>query len=319
MKKVLILLGLCLAFQVHADDETGALSDAEIKAYYTRLTASNDATEQSLGMLFLADPADPSVLAEAGRRWALSEPGPEAVKLTAAIACAWKSGTQQRELCYTHQLLQRWQQLESRNALVWALAAVRADEQGDQIAFQRSEARLLESERFDTAYVAALSALKSSMSNDPAMSAQTPGERAIVAFGSAAAIALPSYADIHRLCPRGEQPIRLDRSMLCRHLAKLMIENSFEMVSALVGNNIARAYAADEQERAAFAEAEARDKALHERFSAHPTITFRANDARLPEAYGPYLQLVIEHGEREAMIRWLASQEPSSEGGEGAQ
>jgi len=83
-----------------------------LKAYFDRLRGSRDATEQGIAMLYEVKGFDPAALAEAGRRWALSDPDEQSVKLLAALTYQFDKGTPRRALCDEHQQLQRWQRVE---------------------------------------------------------------------------------------------------------------------------------------------------------------------------------------------------------------
>ena len=78
------------------------------------------------------------------------------------------------------------------------------------------------------------------------------------------------------------------------------------MVVAQIGYLIAMAYAESDESRRQLAHERAQLRALQDAFAADERLRFEEDDI-FPDYADDYLQLIVEHGERQAMIDWLAS------------
>ena len=78
---------------------------------------------------------------------------------------------------------------------------------------------------------------------------------------------------------------------------------------AQIGYSIAMAYAESDESRRQLAQERAQLRALQDAFVADERLRVESDDI-FPDCADDYLQLIVEHGERQAMIDWLASAPP---------
>lgn len=292
-------------------EQYGQRAEFQFQGFWQRVQQSRHERDRTLSLLHTLDGADSSAVQEIGREWSISEPGEDSIRLAAIWTCPREADTPQRAFCDQQQLLQRWQRVDSDNALLWALLAARADASGDLIAFENAGKALMECEQFNDGYTDSLRLLRERMAADHVYAKQPRGDRAMMAVGVALAIPQSYFVDLQRMCPRGRQgPVRADRGELCRHASELMIDSG-GMLTAMLGNMVGQAYALDDKQRSLLVEQEAHSRALMAEFTADKRLHAAPSNDGVPNEVDDYLQLVIEHGEREAMIRWLASAEPA--------
>ncbi len=292
-------------------EQYGQRAEADFMGFMERAERSRHERDRTLSLLRTLDGAESTALHEIGRRWSISDPSEDSIRLAAIWTCPRETGSAQRLFCDQQQLLRRWQRVDSDNALLWTLLAARADASGDLAGYQSASKSLLRSDHFNTGYTDALRLLRERMAADHLYAKRPRGDRAMMAVGIALAIQQSFYLDLRELCPTGGPagPVRTDRMDLCRHTSELMIDSG-GILPAMLGNMVGQAYALDESERALLVEQEAHTRALMAAFRADKRLQAAPTNDGLPNDVDDYLQLVIEHGEREAMIRWLASAEP---------
>lgn len=290
----------------------GQRSEAHFRAYSERVSQSRHEADRTLSLLAELAGAGPAAADELGRQWAISGPSERSLRLTAIWTCAAPADTPQRRFCDQLQLLQRWQRFDSKNAMLWAMLAARADEESDVAAFDSASRSMLSSNHFNSGYTDSLRLIRERMAADSIYAQQPRGDRAMYALGLALAVPL-SYGNLPQLCPYGRNPIRFDRMDFCRHLSAQMTESEDSLLSGVLGNAVAKAYALDDEERARLAEREAVDRSLMTAFHADQRLLAPPGNDGLADDYDDYLQLLITHGAREAMIRWLASAAPDGD------
>jgi len=285
----------------HSSEPQYERQKAAIDAYFQRLANSIDPTERALHLLHIAPHTEPREFAELGRQWELSNPSPQAIHILASTACSWV-----RMAACSDALFARWSQQDPDNAYIWAIAANRAERMGRNEQAERRIARTMASTRFDAGFWTVLSALRNSLQSDAEFSQLSPSTRALAALDIAATTGMPIFNDVDQLCPRNGPMVNADRIGVCLHLGQLMLYQSNHRLSANHGHLIIDLTAADEDERTVARQhwehwqALAAQIAADRRLQADPVTAAASNDINL------YLQQILELGEMEAMIHWLA-------------
>ncbi|MCB1607031.1 MAG: hypothetical protein KDI71_08675 [Xanthomonadales bacterium] len=317
MKSIIVALILCAAaatasgravqFEDPAWEAYGNKAQLAFEEYLARLRHSRNEQDQTLGLLVRLKEGDED-LGEIGRQWALSEPSSDSVRLAAIWTCPTREDSIQRRFCDQQRLLERWQQIDPDNALVWATRAARADAEGDLQAFADASDKVMAADHFHNGFPDTLKLFRERMAADKVYAQQPRGDRAIMALGIGLAIHNAFYSDLQALCPHGgREPLRTDRAPLCRHLSRLMMASGDGVLSGMIGNELAQAYTLDDSERRELIEWEAEQRELRTQFSADPLHLMKPTEDGFPDQADDFLQLWIKHGEREAMIRWLAT------------
>ncbi|MCB1626873.1 MAG: hypothetical protein KDI48_04025 [Xanthomonadales bacterium] len=266
---------------------------------------SPDAAVQALAWVSLPwdDRSDDQIRAW-HRTWITERPDAKTKALLARHACA-RTGVWQR-LCTEMDLWQDWIAHEPGNAQPWLLLAWQAQQNDDTVALQAALDRVARSDHIDTGTRQDL--LLARRLSSTVMGGDAPaGELAIHAFGVWLAMVQPMQT-YTAVCPTGPgQAVRPDRADLCRQMSGWMIKGrEGSMVVAQIGYLIAMAYAESDESRRQLAHERAQLRALQDAFAADERLRFEEDDI-FPDYADDYLQLIVEHGERQAMIDWLAS------------
>ncbi|MCB1642330.1 MAG: hypothetical protein KDI37_11400 [Xanthomonadales bacterium] len=280
---------------------SNAVSDEAIRS----ALLSPDAAVQALAWVSLPrdDRSDDQVRAW-HQTWITERPDGKTKALLARHACA-RPGVWQR-LCTEMDLWKDWIAHEPGNAQPWMLLAWQAQQNDDTVALQAALDRVARSDHIDTGTRQDL--LLARRLSSTVMGGDAPaGELAIHAFGVWLAMVQPMQT-YTAVCPTGRgQAIRPDRADLCRQVSGWMIEGrEGSMGVAQIGYSIAMAYAESDESRRQLAQERDQLRALQDAFVADERLHFERDDI-FPDYADDYLQLIVEHGERQAMIDWLAS------------
>lgn len=236
-------------------------------------------------------------------RWLQTRPDGATRAMLARHACnrsdAW------RRLCVDADLWQDWVAHEPGNAQPWLLQAWLAQQQDDEEALQRALEKVADCDYIDLGSRQDLAL--SRRWAESMLGPHTPsGELAMHALGSWLAFVQPMQT-YTALCPTGRgEPVRMERRELCQQVAEWMIDSpDGSILLSLVGYPIAIAYAETNDERRELLAARHLQEELFHASIADERMRFDPDNG-IPDYVDDYVQLVIKHGERQAIIDWLA-------------
>jgi hypothetical protein len=120
--------------------------------------------------------------------------------------------------------LDRWLELDAGNGIPWLWALARAQERGDEDAARAAMSHLASATRFDVRYASVVGAIANRVpQDDPDLAAVD--ELAVRAAGDAAAMPLPSFQPLLRICRRqagGDVAL----AQQCRTIGDVMFDHS---------------------------------------------------------------------------------------------
>lgn len=250
----------------------------------------------------LQEPGDS--LADWYRDWLRGNPGQADRVLLARLACADDAAW--LELCAEQALWQQWADAEPGNAQPWLLVAWRAQVDGNQALLARALEQLSTSQYVDTGERSTLKLARRWVRG--AVGGSLPGNELAAAVFNVAIGLTPPARGYTAICPTGTmEPIRTDRLEVCRRVAALLTESRDGMqLPFLIGLAVAKAYANTESERNELHARKDQAEAVYRAFLADKRLTTGLLGEGESDAYARYLDLVVEQGERQAMIDWLA-------------
>ena len=124
--------------------------------------------------------------------------------------------------------LDRWLELDSGNGIPWLWALARAQDQADDDAVRAALSHLASATRFDDRYASIVGAIANRVPEDDADLAAVD-ELAVQAVGDAAALPLPTFQPLFRICRRqagGDVAL----AQQCRTISDVMFDHSDALV-----------------------------------------------------------------------------------------